>query len=409
MENFKSHITEQKNTHMTHIEDKVLYGGVKGVREAIFALRDLRDMLAGTKAGNVSVKWDGAPAIFAGIDPTDGKFFVAKKGIFNKDPKVYKTNADIDADTSGDLNKKMKEALKYLPELGIQGVVQGDFLYGPGDLSTDTINGQKYITFHPNTIVYAVPANSESAKQVQSAKIGIVWHTSYTGSTFESMRANYGVDVTKFKKSRNIWSQDAMLRDLTKYTMSASETEEVNANLSEIGKLFNQISGSTLRELENNGQLAQLIETYNNTFVRRGEIIGDTGRHVSGLINWIKSRYQKEIDSKKTEKGKTSQQKKLDEILEFFSPQNRQNLKKMFDLQKLIVLVKIKLINILNKLQTIGTFVKTKDGFRTTGQEGYVAIDKLGGDAVKIVDRLEFSYNNFSPNILKGWDKPTRK
>ena len=409
MENFKSHITEQKNTHMTHIEDKVLYGGVKGVREAIFALRDLRDMLAGTKAGNVSVKWDGAPAIFAGIDPTDGKFFVAKKGIFNKDPKVYKTNADIDADTSGDLNKKMKEALKYLPELGIQGVVQGDFLYGPGDLSTDTINGQKYITFHPNTIVYAVPANSESAKQVQSEKIGIVWHTSYTGSTFESMRANYGVDVTKFKKSRNIWSQDAMLRDLTKYTMSASETEEVNANLSEIGKLFNQISGSTLRELENNGQLAQLIETYNNTFVRRGEIIGDTGRHVSGLINWIKSRYQKEIDSKKTEKGKTSQQKKLDEILEFFSPQNRQNLKKMFDLQKLIVLVKIKLINILNKLQTIGTFVKTKDGFRTTGQEGYVAIDKLGGDAVKIVDRLEFSYNNFSPNILKGWDKPTRK
>jgi hypothetical protein len=303
----------------------------------------------------------------------------------------------------------MKEALKYLPELGIQGVVQGDFLYGPGDLSTDTINGQKYITFHPNTIVYAVPANSESAKQVQSEKIGIVWHTSYTGSTFESMRANYGVDVTKFKKSRNIWSQDAMLRDLTKYTMSASETEEVNANLSEIGKLFNQISGSTLRELENNGQLAQLIETYNNTFVRRGEIIGDTGRHVSGLINWIKSRYQKEIDSKKTEKGKTSQQKKLDEILEFFSPQNRQNLKKMFDLQKLIVLVKIKLINILNKLQTIGTFVKTKDGFRTTGQEGYVAIDKLGGDAVKIVDRLEFSYNNFSPNILKGWDKPTRK
>lgn len=409
MQNFKSHITEQKNTHMTHIEDKVLYGGVKGVREAIFALRNLRDMLGGTKAGNVSVKWDGAPAIFAGIDPTDGKFFVAKKGIFNKNPKVYKTNADIDADTSGDLNKKMKEALKYLPELGIQGVVQGDFLYGPGDLSTDTINGQKYITFHPNTIVYAVPADSESAKQVQSAKIGIVWHTSYTGRTFESMKASYGVDVTKFKKSRNVWSQDAMLRDMTKYTMTARETEEVNANLSEIGKLFNQISGSTLRELENNRQLAIIIETYNNTFVRKGEIIGDTGRHVSGLINWIKSRYQKEIDSKKTEKGKTAQQKKLDEILEFFSPQNKQNLKKMFDLQKLIVLVKIKLINILNKLQTIGTFVKTKDGFRTTGQEGYVAIDKLGGDAVKIVDRLEFSYNNFSPNILKGWDKPTRK
>src|SRR5210317_1975743 len=159
MENFLDYITEQKNTHMTHIEDKVLYGVVNGTRQAIFALRDLRDMISGKKEAGVSVKWDGAPAIFAGTDPRDGKFFVAKKGIFNKNPKVYKTNADVDADASGDLNKKLKEALKYLPALGIKGVVQGDFLYGPGDLKTQTIQGEKYVTFHPNTIVYAVPAN----------------------------------------------------------------------------------------------------------------------------------------------------------------------------------------------------------------------------------------------------------
>ena len=93
--NFKEFISEQKNTHMTHIEDKVLYGGVDGTRQAILALRSLRDMLGGVKDGNVSVKWDGAPAIFAGTDPRDGKFFVAKKGIFNVSPKVYKTNSDI--------------------------------------------------------------------------------------------------------------------------------------------------------------------------------------------------------------------------------------------------------------------------------------------------------------------------
>ena len=113
---------------MTHIEDKVLYGGVNGIRQAIFALRDMRDMLAGS-GGSVSVKWDGAPAVFAGTDPNDGEFFVAKKGIFNKNPKIYKTNADIDADTKGDLNKKLKLALQHLPALGITGVVQGDFLF----------------------------------------------------------------------------------------------------------------------------------------------------------------------------------------------------------------------------------------------------------------------------------------
>tara|TARA_Y100000385_G_scaffold291685_1_gene371347 strand:- start:4982 stop:6211 length:1230 start_codon:yes stop_codon:yes gene_type:complete len=408
MENFKTHITENKNTHMTHIEDKVIYGGVKGTREAIMALRSLRDMLKGKHNGSVSVKWDGAPAIFAGIDPSDGKFFVAKKGIFNKNPKVYKTPADVDADTKGDLADKLKVALKELPALGIKGVVQGDFLYGPGDVKTTKIDGESYVTFHPNTIVYAVPSGSAGAASIKKSKIGIVWHTTYKGNTFSSMRASYGVQVSKFKPTRAVWSQDAMLRDLTNVTMTKRETEEVNEYLSQAGKIFNKISGTTLKQLEANKELSSLIETYNNSFVRSGTVIGNTRGHVSGLIKWIGQRYQKEIDKRKTEKGKDAQQKKLDAILVFFSTQNRKSLEQMFELQKVMVLAKLKLINILNKLAKIKTFVKTQNGYKVTGEEGYVAIDKLGGDAVKIVDRMEFSYNNFSKDILKGWDKPGR-
>ena len=406
--NFKEFITEQKNTHMTHIEDKVIYGGVDGTRQAIMALRSLRDMLGGVKDGNVSVKWDGAPAVFAGTDPRDGRFFVAKKGIFNKEPKVYKSNADVDADTSGDLATKLKLALQYLPDLGIKGVIQGDFLYGPGDVKTSKIKGESYVTFHPNTIVYAVPANSQAAKEVKSTKIGIVWHTTYKGNSFETMKASYGVDVSKLKKTKNVWSQDAMLRDMTGFTMTKKDTEEVNELLSKAGKIFNQISGTTLRALEADKALAQTIETYNNTFVRKGEVIKDTRRHVAGLIRYIEGKYKKEIDKRSTEKGKAAQQKKLDELLKFFSKQNKNSLERMFELQKTIVLAKLKLINILNKLNNAKTFLKTKKGYQVTGQEGYVAIDRLGGDAVKIVDRLEFSYANFSPNILKGWDKPGR-
>jgi hypothetical protein len=408
MRNFKNFITEQKNTHMTHIEDKVIYGGVKGAREAILALRSLRDMLQGEHDGSVSVKWDGAPAIFAGIDPRDGNFFVAKKGIFNKNPKVYKSDADVDADTSGDLAIKLKDALKYLPALGIKGVIQGDFLFSKSDVSTAKIKGKKYITFHPNTIIYALPAESEGAKAVKSAKIGIVWHTTYTGNTFETMRASYGVDVSKLKNTKAVWSQDAMLRDLTNITMSKKETELVNEYLSQAGFIFNKIAGSTLRQLESNQELARLIETFNNSFVRQGQLIGDSEKHVNALINWISARYKKEIDKRKSEKGKSSQQKKLDEILSFFSNSNKTSLKYIFDLQKAIVMAKLRLINNLNKLSKLNTFVKTRTGYKVTGEEGYVAIDKIGGDAVKIVDRMEFSYNNFSPDILKGWDKPTR-
>ena len=406
---FTEFITEQKNTHMTHIEDKVLYGGVKGTREAILALRALRDTLGGEHDGSVSVKWDGAPAVFAGTDPRDGRFFVAKKGIFNKSPKVYKSDMDVDNDASGDLADKLKDALKYLPELGIKGVIQGDFLYSRSDVKTKKIKGKPYVTFHPNTIVYAIPANTLMAQRILQSKIGIVWHTTYVGKSFETMKASYGVNVSSLNASKNVWSQDAMLRDMTRFTMSKKDTEEVNGYLSQAGTLFNQISSSTLKTLESNQALAQIIETFNNSFVRQGQVVQDTNRHVTNLFGYIKQKYKKEIDKRSTAPGKAAQQAKLDTILTFFSPKNKQSLKKMFDLQKMIVLAKLKLINILNKLNNTKTFLKTNRGYRSTGQEGYVAIDRLGGDAVKIVDRMEFSFANFSPSILKGWDKPGRK
>ena len=407
MEKFSSFITEEKNTHMTHIEDKVLYGGVKGTREAINALRSLRDMLAGKSSGSLSVKWDGAPAIFCGKDPSDGKFFVAKKGIFAKNPKVYKTSSEIDRDMSGDLATKMKEALKYLPALGITGVIQGDFLFSKKDVKTQTIDGQKYTTFHPNTIIYAIPY--DQAQEVRDAQIGIVWHTTYTGSDFASMRASYGVNINALNKSSKVWSKNAMIKSFGSATLSSKETSDVTALLSKCGTLFNSISGSTLRELEKNQILAQHIEQYNNTFVRAGSLLPPSASHVNGLIKWIDKKYKGEMDKRKTDKGKKTQQDKLDIIMKFFSTTNKKSLINMFDLQKSIVLAKLKLINKLNSIENTDAFVQTKKGYKVrTGAEGFVAIDKLGGDAVKLVDRMEFSYNNFSPDVLKGWDKPRK-
>lgn len=399
-------LKEEKNTHMTHIEDQVIYGGVNGTRQAINALRELRDMLQGKTSGDLSVKWDGAPAIFAGTDPSDGKFFVAKKGIFNKNPKVYKTKADVDADTSGDLADKLNAALEELPALGIKGVIQGDFLFGPGDLQKKRIEGTSYVTFHPNTIVYAIP--TEQASDVLVARIGIVWHTTYNGGSFENMTASYGVNVAGLKKSRKVWSQDAMLRDVSVATMNASQTKAVDGHLSRAGKLFQKIAASTLRTLESHPELPRLIEQYNNTFVRKGAMLPDSRRHVVGLQKWITTKFGKEIAKRSSDKGKKAQQEKLNAIMSFFSKKNTASLIAMFELQKELVSAKLILINKLDDLSDIDTFVKTRKGYEVTGAEGYVAIDKIKGGAVKLVDRMEFSYNNFSPDILKGWDTPGR-
>jgi hypothetical protein len=362
-------------------------------------------MLQGQHKGSVSAKWDGAPAVFAGIDPRDGQFFVAKKGIFNKDPKVYKTVADVEADTSGDLADKLKDALQYLPKLGIKNVLQGDFLYSKSDLEKTNIDGQEYVTFHPNTIVYAVPVNTPMANEILKSKIGIVWHTSYSGSTFETMKAKFGADVSGLNKTLDVWSQDAMITDLSNATMSAKETDEVNKKLSQIGVLFNKVSAGVLRDIEANQSLAQTIETFSNTKVRKGSYITNTAKHTNDLIKYINDKFQKEIDKRKTEKGKNVQIAKRNDFLAFFSEDNKKNLKMIFDLQKLIVEAKLILLKKLNELNNINTFVKTNKGYKVTGQEGYVAIDQLSGGALKIVDRLEFSYNNFSPDVLKGWQK----
>ena len=399
-----------KNTHMTHIEDLILDGGVKGARQAILALRSLRDMLSGNskKSVDITVKWDGAPAVFAGEDPRDGSFFVAKKGIFNANPKIYKSHEDIKADTSGDLTKKLILAFDELQKLGIKGVIQGDFMFDQSDLKKENIDGVSYTVFHPNTIAYAVPTNSDIAKEIRSAKIGIVWHTIYTGATFETMQAEFGREIVpKLKKSKTVWMVDATLPDLSgTATLTSKETAEVTKNLSEAGKLFKQIASSVLKEIEQNKELNMIINVYNNRKVRDGQRITNPKSHATGLVMFVNDRYAKEIDKRTSDKGKQTQITKRDELLKFFSKGNIKNLQKIFEMQNFVVDSKLIIINKLNKLSNIGTFVKTKSGFKVTNPEGFVAIDRMEGGAVKLVDRMEFSANNFSKDIIKGWDNP---
>jgi len=410
MKKFTNYLAESKNTHMTHIEDLILDGGVKGARQAIQALRSLRDMLAGSTKSpvDVTVKWDGAPAVFAGIDPSDGQFFVAKKGIFNKNPKIYKNHDDIKEDTSGDLQKKLILAFDNLKGLGITGVIQGDFMFERKDLKKETINGIPHITFHPNTIVYAVPTNNDVAKSIMAAKIGIVWHTTYSGATFETMSAEFGKEIVpKLKKSKDVWMVDAVLPDLSgTATLTADDTKVLSTKLSAAGKMFQKIQGNVLKEIESNKELNLIINVYNNRMVRQGQRIKDTKKHATGLIMFVRDRYAKEIDKRSSQKGKDVQIKKRDELINFFDKSNLKQLQMIFDLQNLVVDSKLILLNKLNKLSKIGTFVKTTSGFKVTNPEGFVAIDRMEGGAVKLVDRLEFSANNFSKDIIKGWDNP---
>ena len=409
MQKFSSYLAEEKNVHMEHIEDSILNGGVNGARQAINYLRSLRDMLAGNAARSVkvTVKWDGAPAIFAGKDPSDDKFFVAKKGVFNKNPKVYKTDADIDADTDGDLNTKLKEALKYLPALGIEGVVQGDFLYSKKDIKTVEIDGESYITFHPNTIVYAIPAKSELAKTILASDIGVVWHTVYRGATFDQMSASFGEAIASdLTKSRNVWAVDASYKDASgTATFNKRETTKITKILSDAGKSFQKIKPATMNNVSNNPEFLIRMKGFINVKVKAGEKIKDPNSFVTQMVDWMYDYYQKEIDKLKTERGKKGKEAKRKEVMAYFSNTPKSQIVEMFKMYNLLVDAKHMIIAKLDKAKTIGTFLQTADGYRVTPQEGFVAIDRFGKNAVKLVDRMQFSQANFSPEFIKGWSK----
>ena len=407
MGNFKSFIIESKNTHMEHLEDLIFNEGVDGTRKAINFLRDLRDMLAGSGKGkvNATVKWDGAPAIFAGYDPEDGKFFVAKKGLFNKNPDMYKTSADL-RKLSPELGKKFAIALKYFSKMNFPKgkVFQGDVMFSGNDVKTTTIDGTKYYTFHPNTIVYAVPVNSQAGRLIKTAKIGVVWHTTYSGRTIKDMSASFGKGITKMlRASRGVWMVDATYNDVTgNATFTKEETTALTSHLSTAGTLFRQISAQALNTIRDNEELKQKIKTYNNTFVREGVPFPNPKAHAKGLYNYITEWYQKEIDKKKTQKAKDDWEAKRHAVMkDVFA--HAIELVKMFELMNELIQAKQMVVEKMQKASRLSTFLRTAKGFKVTGEEGYVASDKIG-NAVKIVDRLEFSRANFSPNVIKGWN-----
>jgi hypothetical protein len=408
--NFTEYLKESKegaNLHLEHLQDNVLNRGVIGAREAINFLQSLRDMLSGQSQGkvNITTKWDGAPAVICGINPDNGKFFVGTKSVFNKDGKLNYTNDDIDRNhPNPGLNDKLKVALAFLPKLGIKGILQGDMLFTKGDIKRQTIDGQSLITFQPNTIVYAVPADSKLARNMMAAQIGIVFHTAYVGRSMDSLRASFNIDVGHLTTTKDVWFRDASFVDASgTATFTAEETKTITGMLSDAGRTFQSINASVLNRISTNETFKTYIKTYNNSKVRQGQAITNTQQHALGLIRWLEEKLNASVlDAKKADTKKKRIAEK-NEIMRFFRT-NAAQLKLIFDLMNQINDAKLFIVRKLEKIKSsVDSFIKTDTGFKVTGPEGFVAVSKLTGGALKLVDQLAFSHANFT--AAKNWSK----
>ena len=405
MFSFKGFTTKEKNTHLEHVEDDIINRGSKGGQNAINFLKSIRNMLAGSsgKKVNMTVKWDGAPAIICGVNPENGKFFVGTKSVFNVNPKINYTSSDISKNHGGELGNKLKIALRELAKLNITGILQGDFLFSKSDLKTASIDGESMITFTPNTITYAVPVNSNIGKRIKRARMGIVFHTSYSGKKMKDLRAGFGTVSGKSGIS-SVFLADAAYRDVSgSAKLTKSELSSFNAKLRMAeGSLLK--AGPMLDTMAKTDSLSVgfRLKTFFNYYIRNTQ--GNMAK-VKTLVDMFRDYYENtvttEINAKKSDKGKQKYKDILETNLKFID-KNRQAL--YFAIASHVTLQNAKnfLVSKLSEIQSIGHFLRTSTGYKVTAPEGFVAVDR-GAGAVKLVDRLEFSRANFTAD--KDWVK----
>lgn len=407
-------VTEAKNTHLDHAEELIFMYGDKGLDRVVGTFSKLLDTLDGAGGGDaVTTKWDGSPAVFCGVDPADGKFFVGTKGVFAKNAKLNKSTDDIiqnhpDTTNKGELvNKqglrdKLAASLEHLKDLGIEGVLQGDLLFTKSDLKTVNIEGKKHLAFKPNTITYVVPADSETAREMMAAEIGIVFHTSYEGDSIENMSAKFGFDASSLRKSPKVWFTDARIKDVSgQVQLDKSSSAAIRSAIKELsGMNVNAQAFDAINKKVGGIDLIQALKSHANLPIRSGNALEtDADRFVLDFLQKLQDKFDTDISKLKTgPEGKAGQAKQAakSEVSQYIES-NKQIIADMYRAYLKTEAVKMMFQRKMRDIKAIDSFIEQPDGsFKVTDPEGFVIVDHVG-QAMKIVDRLEFSAANFAP------------
>ena len=391
-------LTEFKRTHLEHIEDIVITDGYEGSKAVVEYFRGLLLTLKGSssEAMSVSVKWDGAPAVVCGNNPDNGRFFVGTKSVFAKNAKVNYTKKDIATNHGTDeLGQKLLKCLVHLKKLNIQGVVQGDLLYTDDDITRKNIGGKPHLTFTPNTITYAIPEGSDLSKQIDRAKVGIIFHTTYNGETLADMTASGGADVSSFVKSNDVFFDNATYKDVSgsaKFT--DDETQQFYNSIEKLETLLNNVPRDLSSVLGQNTDFIPMFQMYINAMVKEGQLPSDVNKFLQGFRKFYADRMQQQMTGLKAQKALQLRQDKMKQMPVFLN-RAKKPLQAMLTFYKAVQQMKMFVLKKMNQAMAIGSFQQTDGGLEVTEPEGFVAVDKSGG-AVKLVDRLGFSRRNLT-------------
>lgn len=389
--------------HIDHLEENIINKGADGVVEALEYIDKAIEYFVSETDYKISTKFDGSPAIVGGKDPS-GKFFVASKSAFAKNPKINYTAEDIDRNHSNSpgLAEKLKLALQYLPSLNLKGIYQMDYMFDDQIKQIEkpaTIDGiqnnNSFISFQPNTIKYAVSPDSPYGNEIQNSKIGVAIHIQYEVVNGILRVKKYTTSSSEFSRSKDVFVFNVLIDKQANpnHRILNMLLKDVDKKKAQIKGLLKGIDFATIQKY------AIEIKTYINSEIRSGKFLDNTSISTQQFLQYMAGRFQKELNALKSEAGKLRKQAQLQATITELK-KIKKSIKSVFDITKIIATLKNNLVKIFNEMTKnsyLGTYMDKGNGnWKTTSPEGFAVSKTTGGpDITKFVNRQEFSAANF--------------
>jgi hypothetical protein len=412
-------IASKKLTHLEHVEDVMLHTGSAGIRQSIDFLESVYDFLLGAKTNNrfvTTLKIDGSMALVFGKDPETGKFFVGTKSVFNKEPKINFTDADIKRNhPQPGVQSALSAALKVLKNVPFKSIYQGDLLYRQNELSTSVVHGEKTIVFTPNTLSYGVPAHTPLGKKVKNSKLGIAIHTKYSGPSITELEATLGVNTRDLPKTSDVWLLPTEIDDLTGVAkLTEREQQLIRKALSKVEFFYKKLDKSfidsvTVSPTAETKPIKRVFAKWYNGVIKAGEKTHDAEELLASLLDYMQAHEGERSAALKTEKGRTKLNAETATTVAHIA-QYKKKFLTFLQLYNAMILAKEALLHKLNILNNgVSTYIKhSGDEYKVTAPEGFVVIkdrDSKHRSFIKLVDRWTFSHQNAKSAEARGLGK----
>ena len=346
-----------------------------------------------TNVYNLSLKLDGFPSFIFSYTKENG-FYIATKSVLQSKPIYNKSIEDIYKNypqTQQKLIGILELLFHYLSVLRFEGTFKADFLYEKHSIvitkNLRNAYGNLYIVFNPNSLVYAIPYDSDLGEDILESVLGISVYAMYSSPDIETAQLIVSKEKDFYKKfiknepkHIKIFYPDVI--DISNLKYTTDEKNSLEKLIKEIDLTLSKIDSSFYRIVLANEFYEKLLKEY--IYVTNADDISS-----DSLFNFINYKIKEEIQnifSKDKEKDIQDKFYRTFRELKNYLP----SISVIKTWYHIALTIKKALLYKIKQLEDIKKYISYSIELEENhGKDGVVCID-IDGDIVKLVNKKEF-------------------